>query len=155
MADKDTLWTNVKAAYATDLLLPLTNIHDATAIAIDDAVGTAAAQQAIDYFVMYAETTFVITTSTHNAVGIRATIAVLLERGGVSSALAREEWDEVFGDTGLLSKVKKTGARGRQAFTTNSNMTQASGLTSSGKRRKPWGDVESLPVNYMPRSSEA
>lgn len=150
MADKDTLWTAVKAGYATDLLLGLTNIYDRPATAIDDTVGTAAAQQTIDYFPLYGEVVYDAADTKHVAVAIRGVIAVLLERGGVSAELARDEWGEVFGDGGLLSKLRSVGPRARQGPTTNSGVTQKAETMANGSRVRGWSDRESLPLGIMP-----
>ena len=143
MADKDTVWTAVKAGYATDILIPLTNIMDRSVSAIDDTVGTAAAQQCIDYWALYAEVAFDVSDSVHLAIAVRGTIVVLMERGGVSSEMAQLEWDEVFGTNGLLGRLRKIGARGRQGPVTNSNLRQATGLVN-GRRLVPWSQAYPL-----------
>jgi len=147
MADKDTLWTEVKTAYAIKGLVPLTNIYDTSDESVDDTVGTAAARQAIALFPAYAETAFDITDELHIAVGVRAVIAVLWERGGTSPTIAKEEFTAVFGSEGLIGRVKKTGPRGHKAPKTNSNLTQPTGLTSAGQRKIPWSSPESLPLS--------
>lgn len=144
MADADTIWTAVKTAFAVDLLIPLTNIMDRSVNAIDDTVGTNAAQRGLDYWEMYSEVVFDVASTTHVTVAVRATMAILLEAGGVSSEMAQLEWDEVFGANGLLLKLKNVTARGRQGPATNAPDTDSSGQTVKG-----WS--ESYPRGTVPR----
>lgn len=149
MGDKDTLWTAVKAAYDADVLLPLTGIHDRASSsmgAAHDVVGTAAAQQAIDYFPLYVEAAFLVDDSQHLAVAIRGTYAVLLERGGVSSAIAAKEFQEVWGEEGLAQRLRRISARGRRGPST-SGPDVSSGIGEV----KPWSRRGSMPTGFMPQ----
>ena len=79
------------------------------------------------------------------AVAIRWVISVLYERGGFSAEIAREEYKEVVSDdNGLISRLRRTGARGRQAPSTS-----APDL-SNGKELRPYSHIKSLPVGFMP-----
>jgi phage gpG-like protein len=102
MTDQSELWAAVKVSYDANGLIALSNIRDRTASAVDDTVGTDAALQVIDLWPLYAQVAYDNTDSQHLAVAKRGTIAVLYERGGSSSAIAKVEWDEVFGDGGLI-----------------------------------------------------
>lgn len=148
MADKDVLWTAVKAAYAEATLLPLTSIHDRTATTIgasQDAVGTSAAEHVIGLWPSCVESEFDIADVTHLANAIEGTVAVLYKRGGTSSAVAKEEWDAVFGDSGLMSKLRRTTVRGRRGPSTSGPDT-----SSSGGDLRPWSDNKSMPVGFLP-----
>ena len=150
MADKDTVWTAVKSRYDIDGLIALTNIRDRSAVAIDDTVGTEAANGVINLWPMYAQETFDVSDNMHLEVAVRGVIAMLWERGGSSAEIAKVEWDEVFSDDGLMGRLRGTGARGRQTPSSNSGVTQKAEGTSTGARYRGWADRESLPTGYMP-----
>jgi hypothetical protein len=143
------------AAYDGDSLIQLTNINDPSASAIDTTAGESAAQQVIDLWPLYAQDDYDASDSSNVAVAMRGTIAVLWERGGTAATVAEIKWDDVFGTTPMLDKLASTGSRARQTPSSNSNVTQASGLTSSGRKKRGWADVESLPTNTMPRDTPA
>lgn len=146
MADKDTLWTAVKAGYAIDQLIPLTNIMDRGVDAIDDAVGTSAAEQVLGLWPSYAEFDFDVLKPTHMSVGIRWVIVVLYERGGFSAEIAREEWKEIASDDdGLLSRLRRTESRSRTA-----PAISGPDLNSNGEEITPYSHRKSMPVNFMP-----
>jgi len=155
MADKDTLWTAVVARYPSSVLVALTNVDDPSGTSVDTAYGTEAANGVINLWPLYAQVDFDVTDATHLEVAARGVIAQLQERGGVSSQMAKIEWDEVFGDNGLIAKVSKTGPRGRQGPTTNSNIRQSTGLTESGGRKRAWADKDSLPSGILPSDQGA
>ena len=154
MSDQSELWAAVVVSYAKQPLRELTNIYDRGATDITTSVGEDAALGAIRLFPIYSQIAYDAADNLHVEIGKRATIAMLWERGGSASTIARQEWDEVF-TSGVIERLKNTGPRGRKGPSTNSNLTQATGLTSSGMRLQPWGDVESLPVNFMPSNRTA
>lgn len=149
MADKDTIWTAVKARYDNSGLISLTNIRSRSASEVDDDVGTEAANGVLNLWPRFAQVAFDVTDGAHIEVAVRGTIANLWERGGSSAAIAKVEWDEVFSDTGLIGRLRRTGARGRQGPSSNSGVTQSSELTSTGKRTLPWSDRKALPPGSM------
>ena len=153
MTDATDLWDFVVANYESEGLINLTNPRDNNATAVDATYGATAAQEVIDLFPLYGQVTYDASDSQHIAVGRRALIAVLFERGGTSSSIAQVEWAEVFGDDGLMSKLKRTGARGRQGPSSNSGVSQRSELTSNGRKARPWSDPAALPGGrgFMPR----
>jgi len=140
----------VVASYDGDGLITLTNIRDRSATSITTATGQDAAQAVIDLWPAYAQIAFDATDALHLEVAKRGTIAMLWERGGSSSAIAKVEWDEVFGAAGLVARVRETGPRGRRGPNSNSGVQQKSELTSNGQRVRGWSDTESLPVSYLP-----
>ena len=151
MAAQDDLWGYVQAVYDTDGLISLTNIRDRSASAIDNDVGTAAALSAIRLWPAYAQTAFDETDGLHLEVGAKAVIAVLWERGGSSSSIAEVKWDTVYGETGLISKVRATSPRGRPGPSSNSGtLTSSESGTVYG-----WSDPASLPTGYLPSSFDA
>lgn len=150
MADADTVWSAVKARYDTSGLLQLTNIRDRAAIAIDDDVGTAAAQTVLSLWPSYAEEAFDVADLLHIEVAVFGTIAALWRRGGAAQSIAKVEWDEVFGAEGMLARVRRTGARGRQGPSSNSGVT-TSRENANGPVRG-WSDPASLPVSWLPQS---
>ena len=154
MTEQSELWTSVKASYASSILISLTNIVDGAGTSIDDTVGTSAALEVINLWNMYAQIDYSSADATHVAVGRRGTIAVLWERGGTTAEVAQIKWDSIFGTDGIIARIRRTGPRARQGPSTNSNMTQDSGL-SAGRRKRPWSDVESLPHNWMPSDTIA
>jgi len=148
MADKDTLWTAVKAAYDASFLLPITSVNDRTATSIGSAqntVGTAAAEQLIGLWPHYTEVAFSVTDTGHLAVAIRGTVAILLERASVGSEQAAKEWQEVFGDSGMMRRIKVTGPRGHPTPKSN-----APDKTSAGAVKRGWSDTLSLPIGTLP-----
>lgn len=151
------LWTSVVANNDGEGLINLTNPRAAGVSAIDTTVGNLASQEVIDLFPVYGQVVYDETNAQHIAVGRRAVIAVLYERGGTSSTIAEVEWKEVFGDDGLLMKLKRTSARSRQGPSSNSGVSQKSELTSNGQRVRGWADRASLPggESYMPRRTIA
>ena len=140
------LWTAVVAAYDEQSLVELTRVNDTSNNSINTTAGQSAAQHVIDLWALHAQVDYDSTDSAHVAVGIRATIAVLWERGGVSSQAAKVEWDEVYGDGGLMEKLRRTGARGRMTPASN-----APDRTSSGKEVQPWS--KSVPNGIYPNDS--
>lgn len=147
------LWASVVANSESEGLVNLTNPRDPAATSVDTTYGESAAQEAIDLFPLYAQVAYDSADSQHIAIGRRACIAVLYERGGTSSTISEVEWSEVFGDDGLLSKLKRTSARGRRGPSSNSGVQQKSELNSNGRPVRGWSDVESLPRGrgWMPR----
>lgn len=139
--------------YESEGLVNLTNPRDNQAEEADTTYGVSAAQEVIDLFPMYGQVEFDVDDSRHLAVARRAVIAVLYARGGTASSIAEVKWNEVFGDEGLLSRLKRTTARARQGPSSNSGVSQRSELTSDGQRVRGWSDPDSLPGGrgYMPR----
>lgn len=151
MTDASDLWTAVKADYPEASLLTLTNIKDNSATSINDTNGEAAAQAVINLWPIYAQNTYDSTDATHVEVAEMGVIAVLWRRGGSAIEIAKIEWDEVFGDDGMISKVKRTDPRGRPFPVTNSGTKQSSELIN-GQRKYGWSDTKSLPNNsVLPR----
>lgn len=151
------LWASVVTSYDSDGLIALTNINDRSASSVNTSVGENAAQGVIDLWPIYAQEDYDAADAIHVEVGKRATIAMLWERGGSSTNIAKVEWDEVFSPEGLISKVKRTGPRGRQGPSSNSGVRQKSELTSDGQRVRGWSDPESMPTgrNFLPRRTVA
>lgn len=147
------LWTDVVANYEGEGLINLTNPRDNSATAVDTTYGESAAQEVIDLFPLYGQVVYDASDSQHVAVGRRAVIAVLYERGGTASTIAEVEWKEVFGDDGLLMKLKRTSARGRQTPNSNSGVSQRSELTTDGQKVRPWSSPDALPGGrgFLPR----
>lgn len=147
MAAQDDLWAYAKSVYDADGLVTLTNIRDRSATAIDETVGTAAALSAIRLWPAYAQVAFDETDGLHLEVGAKAVIAVLWERGGTSSSIEQVKWDTVFGDDGMVSKVRRTNPRGRPGPSSNSGtITTAESGTQYG-----WSDPASMPPGFLPR----
>lgn len=148
------LWDEVVDAYDEDGLVALTNIRDRGATTILTATGVKAAQAVIDMWPSYAEAEFDPTIPLHVVTAVRAVIAVLWSRGGTAATIAKVEWDEVFGDSGTIAKVRRTGARGRSVPRTNSGL-QSSPQTINGQLVRPWSDVDSLPPFLPTRRTAA
>jgi len=149
------LFEAVKVAYDSAGLITLTNIRDRTGTTIDETVGDNTAQSVIDLWPAWANVAYDSTNALHVEVAIEGVIALLWRRGGTATEIEKVKWDQVFGDDGMISKVKDTGPRGRKGPSSNSNVTQHSGLLSNGARRRPWADVISLPHGIMPLSRSA
>ena len=149
------LFEAVKVSYDSKQLITLTNIHQRDATAIDEAVGDDAALGVINLWIIYAQIAYEENEALHVEVAKRGVIAMLWERGGVSVTIARQEWAEVFTD-GIVEALKRTGPRSRMSPSSNSNVTQHSGLLSDGSKPEPWADVRALPLGLMPlgRSSQ-
>ncbi len=149
------LWASVVNSYDNKGLRTLTNIRDRSAPSIDTTMGESAAQEVIDLWAIYAQADFDATVDLHLAIGRQATIAVLWNRGGSATNIERIKWDTVFGDDGLLEKLRETNARSHPAPTSNSNVRQPSGLMSDGTRKLPWSHPDSFPINTMPSDRSA
>lgn len=155
MTDATDLWDAVLVDYAADGLVTLTNPGDPTADSVDNTVGQNAAQAVINLWPAYAQEDYDGTNALHVEVGEMAVIALLWRRGGSATNIEEVKWDQIFGPDGLLVKVQRTGARGRQGPSSNSGVTQKAEATSSGQRYRGWADRESLPVDYLPRRTVA
>lgn len=141
------------ANYEQEGLVNLTNPRDNNATAVDTAYGHSAAQEVIDLFPIYAQVTFDVDNSQHVTVARRAVIAVLYARGGTAATITEVVWKDVFGEDGLMDRLKRTSARARPAPVSNSGVRQRSELTSDGQRSRGWSDPDALPGgrSYMPR----
>lgn len=149
------LFEALKLVYDSDGIITLTNIRDRAATTIDENVGDRAAQSVIDLWPAYAQIDYEPTDALHEEVAILGVIAILWRRGGSATSIEQVKWDEVFGADGAISKIRKTGPRARQGPKTNSNLTQSTGLTSSGRRKIPWSDRGAFPTGTMPRDVPA
>lgn len=148
------LWASVVAAYPTSDLVSLTNPRNTQGTGVDTAWGEAAAQETIDLFPVYAQVAFDANDPQHMAVGRHATIAVLYSRGGTAQSGARMKWEDVFSDSGLLGRLRKTSARGHASPQTNSQVQTAS-EAQGGAPVKPWAGRESLPGGLLPNRGRA
>lgn len=148
------LWAAVVVSYDSTQLMELTNINSRAATGVDTLAGEDAAQQVIDLWPAYVQAVYDADDALHVAVGKRAVIAVLWERGGTATNIAKIEWDEVFTDS-MLERIKRTGPRGRQGPSSNSGVTQSSELRSDGTKPRPWADPRSLPGGILPSSSSS
>ncbi len=156
MTAQSDLWAAVVVSYDNDGLVSLSNIRSRAGQTINTTRGEDAALGVINLWSIYAQEDYDAADSTHVEVAKRGTIAMLWERGGASSAIAKVEWDEVFSADGLIAKVRRTGARGRQGPSSNSGVSQKSELTSTGRRIRPWSDPASLPIHsVLPRRTIA
>lgn len=144
------LWAAVVAGYDSDGLVSLTNIRNRGATTADSNAGESAAQDVVDLWPLYAQAAYDPLDAQHVVVGKRAVIAVLWSRGGTASSIAKVEYDEVFGDEGLISKVRKTGARARPGPSSSSG-SRASSEVTSGRAVRPWSDPESISQTHLPR----
>lgn len=149
MGAADDLWDAVVVTYDEDGLIALTNVRDRSATTANASAGLSAAQGVIDIWPAYAQVEYDPANALHVEVAKRATIAMLWSRGGSSSTIAKVEWDEVFGEGGLLEKIRRTGARGRQGPVTNSGVQSSSEL-SNGQAVRGWSDRESIPREILP-----
>jgi len=150
MADQDTLWSYVVTVYDADGLIELTNIRDRSAVAVDTAVGTAAALSAIRLWPAYAQVAFDATDGLHLEVGAKATIAVLWERGGASTSIAKVQWDEVFGEGGMIERIRRTDPRSHRGPVSNSGTI----TTAESGTRYGWSDRASMPTGFMPSTRD-
>lgn len=150
MAAQDDLWTAVKADYDSDGLVTLTNIRNRAAITINDSVGVAASLAVINLWPMHAQTAYDSTNAAHVEVAEMGVIAMLWRRGGSASSIEQVKWDEVFGDNGLISKIRATGPRAHRVGSSNSGVQQSDERDSSGSSVRGWSDRDSLPTNYLP-----
>ena len=150
MTDQSDLWDYVESIYDVDGLISLTNIRDRAATAADDAVGTAAALSVIRLWPAYAQVDFDVLDGLHLEVAAVGVIAVLWRRGGAATGIEQVKWDTVFGDDGMIAKVRRTDPRGRPGPSSNSGTitTQESG-TQFG-----WSDRASLPPHYLTRRTD-
>jgi hypothetical protein len=145
MTDQSELWTAVKVSYNNDGLIPLTRGPSTNETTVDDTAGTDAALGVINLWPAYAQEAYDSTNALHVEVAKQGVIAMLWRRGGSSTKIEQVKWDSVFSPEGIIAKVKRTGPRGHEKPQSNSNITQASGLSSTGKKKRAWADVDSLP----------
>lgn len=148
------LWTAVKAAYSAPGLTQLTNPNNRAATSINDTVGTSAAQAAIDQWPLYAQEQYDDANPQHVVVGLRAVIAVLWSRGATSSTIGKVEWSEVFGDDGLVGRIRKVGPRGRAGPVSNSGV-QTQPENHDGRPVQGWSDRGAMPLGILPNTRPA
>jgi len=147
MSDQSELWAAVVVSYDAAGLIELTNTRDRSATTVDTTVGEDAALGVINLWPIYAQLAYDNSDSTHVEVAKRGTIAMLWERGGSASSIAKVEWDEVFSADGLMSRVRNTGPRGRMSPSTNGPDT-----SSRGRKLRGWSDSKSLAPGILPSS---
>lgn len=143
MAAKDDVWTAVVARYDSASLVSLTNINDRNPTSINTTAGTEAANGTLNLWPAYAQVDFDVSDGLHMEVAVRGTIAMLFERGGSASAIAKVEWDEVFSNEGLIARVRRTGPRARQGPSTNSGVTTTA-ENVGGRNKKGWSDRDNI-----------
>lgn len=143
------LWIEVKKSYDEQGLIELTGVRDPAQTSISDARGERACQSVINMWPMYAQETYDSTDSLHVEVAKEAVIAMLYRRGGTSQTIANTKWENVFGEGGLISMLRKTNARSRQAPSTNSGLTHKRENATGGNKR-PWASAEALPDGILP-----
>ena len=147
MGTAEDLWTEVKTSYGTPLLTSLTG-GDRNGSIPDDVKGVDAAQGVLDLWEPHVQAKYDAADRQHVEVAKRGVIAMLWSRGGTGAEVARVKWDDVFGDNGLMVKLRRTGSRGR--------ISPEKGDTYSrdiGDRARPnWSDPSRRPANSLPRS---
>lgn len=144
------LWAAVVVSYDESGLIALTNTRNRGATTVNTVAGESAAQGVIDLWPVYAQEDYDDSNATHVEVAKMATIAMLWRRGGTSTSIAKVEWDEVFASEGLISRVRRTGPRGRPSATSNSGVQQRSELAAGGLPVQGWSDAGSLPHGLLP-----
>lgn len=145
------LWASVELAYDAAGLVALTNIRDRSATTVNDTVGESAAQEVVDLWPVYAQEDYDSTNAAHVAVGRQAVIAVLWRRGGAATTIEQVKWDEVFGEDGMIAKVRRTNARARLSPGTNSAVQQSPETTTGGRQVRGWSDPNAIPLGILPR----
>lgn len=150
------LWNAVLSDYDLDGLVTLTNTRDRSATTIDHEAGRRAAQAVIDLFPVYAQAEFDYSNPQHVEAGELGVIAMLWRRGGSASAIENVKWESVFGDDGLISRIRKTQPRSRIRPTSNSGTQQSSELNSDGSKVYGWSDPAGMPAGWLtlPKSVE-
>lgn len=149
------LWNAVLNDYDLDGLVTLTNTRDRSATSIDHVAGRRAAQAVIDLFAVYAQAAFNIDNAQHVEAAELGVIAMLWRRGGTASAIENVKWDTVFGDDGLITKIRKTQPRARIVPSSNSGTQQSSELTSDGSKIYGWSDSAGLPAGFLSQPKNA
>ncbi len=143
------LWAAVVASYPAHILVELTNLGAPEATSVSTAVGEDAAQAVIDLWPIYAQEDYDASNATHVQVGKIATLSMLAKRTGKTQSAATVEWDQVFGDDGMIAKLKKTSARSWPAPQTNSGVS-SSRDTIDGVATRGWADHAALPMGILP-----
>lgn len=144
------LWASVEAAYDVAGLVALTNIRDRSATTVNDTAGTSAAQEVIDLWPVYAQAAYDSTDATNVAIGRQAVIAVLWRRGGAATTIEQVKWDEVFGDEGMVTKLRRTNSRARLSPATNSAVQPSPESTTDGRNVRGWADKDAMPLGILP-----
>ena len=142
------VWTATKASKDAGTLRALTNPRDTSATAPNDTVGTQAAADALAHWSSHAQTPFDAADPAHLAAAVEATIAQLWRRNAPSSEAASRTWSIVWGDSGLVSKLRDTGPRGAQAPLLGYAHDDRD---SQGRRPYDYGDRRALPHGLLPR----
>jgi len=150
------LWNAVVCDYDLDGLVTLTNTRDRSATEIDHVAGRRAAQAVIDLFPLYAQAAYDSSNAQHLEAAELGVIAMLWRRGGTASAIENVKWETVFGDDGLIAKIRKTKPRARIVPTSNSGTQQSSELNSDGSKIYGWSDPAGLPAGFLsqPKAAE-
>ena len=144
------LWAAIVASYEPTGLIALTNLREPDATTIDTATGQNAAQGVIDLWPAYAQVVYDKDNALHVEVGKRATIALLWQRGGTSATIAKVEWDEVFGSSGMIAMLRNVGSRARMEPVSNSRV-RTTPETINGESVRGWSDRDALPEGILPR----
>jgi len=147
MADAEDLWTAVKASYDEAGLVTMTRRSN-SATTIDDDIGEDAASSVLALWPMFAQIPYDGTVPAHVEIAKQGVIAILWRRGGASTTIEQVKWDTVFGDSGLIAKVRDVVARGRTAPVTDSRAVARGDLTPGRPRRPSWS--ESVPSGIYP-----
>jgi len=149
MADQDTLWAYVKTVYDSDGLVTLTNIRDRDATTANETVGTSAALSTIRLWPLYAQVAFDVSDVAHLEVATFGVIATLWQRGGTAQSILQVSWDAVFGEGGMVEKLRRTDPRSHRGPKSNSAI-QTSREDENGDTPYGWSDRKSLPPGTLP-----
>ena len=132
-------------------MLTLTNVRDRNASSVDETAGTLAAQSVINMWPIYAQVAYDASDDTHVEVAAFGVIAVLWQRGGTAQSIQQVSWDAVFGDGGMIEKLRRTNPRAHRGPKSNSSI-QTSAENENGVAPYGWSDRKSLPPGLLPSS---
>lgn len=148
MAAKDDLWAAVKLRYDEPGLISLTNVRKRSTPAINDTVGTQAADDVILCYYTDIQTDYDPDSKVHVMVAVEGVVAMLWRRGGSAATIQRVKWEDWIERAKILKNVEP---RGHAQPQTNSGLQPTTDCYGHRPCR-PWADK----INFrglMPRRS--
>jgi len=143
-----TLWTATKARKDAYAILSLTNPRDTSAVTPNDSVGEQAAADVLGFWSIYAQEDFDESNEAHLVAAVEGVVAQLWRRNAPTSEAADRAWKLVFGDDGMVAKIRSTGPRSAQGPVIARRRDEVS---RDGYALRSFGDRRNVPAGVLPK----